>query len=294
MIIKFKTRKNIYSAKQLVHYILTDKGRIQNPFEAPIILQNINRLSLETMHQDFLDNHKYLKKRKGGVAFYHEIIAISKKDREYITLPMLEELMRSYIKMRGGENALVIAKVHDMQHIHLMMSANEVRSQKRLRMSKNQMQDLLLNYERRHIKLYPELKNSIAHTNKLERQRRDIQKEQQNHRREKEYQMKQRSNQPTQKEIILERLNQIFNTTSSKEALIQEIQKIKEFKVYIYRGKLKGIIFNDKKTYRFSTLGIPNEKIQKLEKIQSRLEELQLIKKIQTRQRAVRRSREDR
>ena len=73
MIIKFKTRKNIYSAKQLVRYILTDKGNIQHPFEAPIVLQNINRLELNTLHKDFLDNYKHQNKRKGSTALYHEI-----------------------------------------------------------------------------------------------------------------------------------------------------------------------------------------------------------------------------
>ena len=80
MIHKFKTRKNIYSAKQLVNYILTDKGKILNPFEAPLVLQNINRLELDTIHKDFLENHTYANKRSNGNALLHEIVAISKEE----------------------------------------------------------------------------------------------------------------------------------------------------------------------------------------------------------------------
>lgn len=45
------------------------------------------------------------------------------------------------------------------------------------------------------------------------------------------------------------------------------------------RSKLKGVIYNNTK-YRFSTLGINQEKILRLEKLQTRLEELKLIKEV--------------
>lgn len=68
-IIKFKTRKNIYTAKQLCRYVLTDRGRMEHPFASPIVLQNINRLELDTMHRDFLDNYnEYANKRINGNA----------------------------------------------------------------------------------------------------------------------------------------------------------------------------------------------------------------------------------
>ena len=47
MIIKFKTRKNIYSAKQLVNYILTDKGRIKNPYLSTYLIPTALDVPLE-------------------------------------------------------------------------------------------------------------------------------------------------------------------------------------------------------------------------------------------------------
>lgn len=101
MIIKFKTRKNIYTAKQLTNYILLDKGRIEHPFASPIFLQNIDNLDLSTMHKYFLKNSKFLKKRKNSVAIYHEILSISPQDSHFVTNEMLQDMIHQYIKFRG-------------------------------------------------------------------------------------------------------------------------------------------------------------------------------------------------
>ena len=60
---------------------------------------------------------------------------------------------------------------------------------------------------------------------------------------------------------------------------VEKIEQEKELNIYTYRSKLKGVIYNNTK-YRFSTLGISQEKIQRLEKLQTRLEELKLIKEV--------------
>jgi hypothetical protein len=67
--------------------------------------------------------------------------------------------------------------------------------------------------------------------------------------------------------------------TPIKQELIEKIEQEKELNIYTYRSKLKGIIYNNTK-YRFSTLGISQEKILRLEKLQIRLEELNLLKEV--------------
>ena len=285
MIIKFKTRKNIYSAKQLVNYILADKGKIEHPFEAPMVLQNINRLNVETLHKDYLDNYKYQSKRKGSTAFYHEILAISKNDKAVITKPMLQGLMRKYIELRGLQNAIVLAKSHENQHIHFMISGNELCSKKRLRMSQAQMKTLLIDFEKHHLEKYPEIENSTVHTNKEKRQKRDIASEDSNYRKEKEYQLKLRlPNTKTQKETVKEIVEKLMKNVHNFGQLTKEIQAIDTLKIYTYRSKIKGIIFQNRK-YRFSTLNIEKEKILQLEKIQGRLNQLSLIEETHQKQR---------
>jgi len=280
MIIKFKTRKNIYSAKQLVSYILTDKGKIQNPFEAPIILQNINRLELQTMHKDFLDNYKYQPTRKGSTAMYHEILAISKNDREFVTKKMLQDMIENYIQFRGLQNSLVIAKSHDMQHIHFMISSNELRSKKRLRMSHKEMKKLLLDFELWHKEKYPQLVNSIVHTVKKPQIYRDIAKEDRNHRREKLYQMKMRNpSKISQKELVSQRVKLLMQEVGNFAQLKAFITQDDDLEIYSYRGKIRGVLYKERK-YRFSTLQVTKEKLLQLSNHQKRLEELSLIKEM--------------
>ena len=282
MIIKFKTRKNIYSAKQLVNYILTDKGRIKHPFEAPLVLQNINRLELDTIHKDFLDNYKYQSKRKGSTALYHEIIAISKKDRAVITNAMLQDFMHQYTKLRGAQNALVVAKSHDKQHIHFMISSNELCSKKRLRMSQRQMKTLLLDFEKYHLETYPEIAHSTVHTNKEKSLTRNIQKEEQNKRKEKEYQLQLRfenTEKKTQKEIVAEMVQNLLQKLNSFAKFTKALQNTDDLKIYTYRSKIKGVVYQNRK-YRFTTLGIAKTKILQLEQVQERLEQLALIQEM--------------
>ena len=287
MIIKLLTRTNIYSAKQLARYDWLDKGKIENPFETAVI-RNINRFDIDNIHRDFLDNFKnYQKKRVNGTALYHEVIAINKKDREFVNKEMINDLIDSYIKMRGASNALCIAQVHDNQHIHVMLSGSELRSSKGLRMSHDEMNDLLLNYERRHIKLYPnELKNSVIHTNKLERKR-DIIKEEQNSRREREHQMKR--NMPdgkrTQKEIVFQKVSGLFDSSTTKEELIRNIQESQDLSIYTRNGSIQGVIVNGSRKYKFTTLRVSSERLLRLERIHSRLEELKLLRETKSKRR---------
>lgn len=279
-IIKFKARKNIYSAKQLTKYVLTDKGRIKHPFASPIVLQNINRLELKTMHKDFLDNYTYQAKRKGGNALLHEIVAISKNDREHITTEMLQDMMHKYIEMRGAKNALVIAKSHDNQHIHFMISNNELRSSKTLRMSHEKMKTLLFEFETWHRAKYSQLKNSLVHTLKERQMSRDIASENRNNRREKEYALKKRtSSKKLQKELASEMVDVLLQKVHNFKELAKYIKQKNELEIYTYRGEIRGILYQNRK-YRFSTLGISKERLIPLERHQERLEELQLIKEM--------------
>jgi hypothetical protein len=264
----------------MVNYLLTDKGKIEHPFEAPMVLQNINRLDLNTLHLDFLDNYKYQPKRKGSTAFYHEILAISKADADVITKPMLQDMMHKYIELRGLQNAIVLAKSHDNQHIHFMISGNELFSKKRLRMSQEEMKTLLIDFEEYHLEKYPEIIHSTVHTNKEKGIARNIQQENNNHRKEKEYQLKLRlPNKKTQKETVAEMVQEVMKNIHNFSQFAKKIQAIDSLKIYTYRSKIKGVLYQNRK-YRFSTIKISKDKILQLELIQGRLDKLSLIQEM--------------
>jgi len=287
MILKLTSRRNIYSAKQLVQYLLSDKGKIKTPFDQYTHLQNINTLDINTLHRDFLDNYKFQWKRKRSLALYHEILSIHRDDGAKVNDAMLKDLVRTYIKMRKAENALVLSRVHFEKHIHIhfMISSNEYRSNKKLRMSKAQMKKLLRDFETFHQEKYPELKNSIVHLNKRERDRTDYQKEDSNRRREKEYQMTRRTGEkPSQKERVFQIVNRLFETSKNEKMLVELIKQEGVIELYSYRGVVKGAILKENgRKFRFVTLGIKPEKIQELNRIQDRLEQLSLIRETYSR-----------
>ncbi|MFV0249119.1 MAG: hypothetical protein ACK5H1_09220 [Tenacibaculum sp.] len=89
----------------------------------------------------------------------------------------------------------------------------------------------------------------------------------------------------TQKEILYQKISKFFDTSLSKDELIAQIQESEGLQIYSYRGVIKGVIVtkeNKSRKFKFTTLGIEKEKIQRLEKIQARLEELQLIEETHT------------
>lgn len=287
MIIKLKSRRDIYSAKQLLRYVLTDKGRIVEPFSKPLLLQNISTLHFETMHRDFLENHKFLPKRKGGfVALYHELVSIHPKSKKYVTDAILIDLMQSYVRLRkGASKAIVVAKAHihtDHPHIHFMISANEYKSAKRLRMSRKEMKHMLKDFELSYLNKYPELHHSAVHTiTKEQSQQRDIALEDKRRRADKEQYMKSRMKPGTRtkKQQVYEWVNSLLSSEMSLERLVTRLQASQNLEVYSYRGKVVGCIALGKK-WRFKTLGISLEKQRPLSQYQKRLKELDLIREM--------------
>lgn len=281
MIIKFKSRKRIHSSKQACRYILTEDGKLKNPFAAPALFQNIKRLDIDTIHKDFLENHKFSKQRKNGIALCHEILAIHDKDTPHVTNDMLQDLMEKYIELRGlKDTAVLIAKAHiheDHKHIHVLFGSNHYESVTTYRMTRKEMLKLLRDFESYQIEKYPQLTNSIVHLNKERPHQRDLAKEDRSRRKEAEFQMRTRmkgvkSNKDHASLII----GEIFIADSPRE-LERKIIEHSELQVYKYRSRLAGIVFKNRK-YRWKTLGISQEQIQRLECIEIRLTELGKVK----------------
>ena len=83
----------------------------------------------------------------------------------------------------------------------------------------------------------------------------------------------------TQKELASEMVKELMQKVGNFSQLETYIKQNKELEIYSYRGKIKGVVFGNRK-YRFSTLQVSKVKLQQLEKHQSRLDELRLIKEM--------------
>jgi len=239
MIIKSLSRAT-KSFEGLYNYLTRDTDSLLNTFNLYATPQQ-----KEALIKEFLDNAKHLKKAKGKNYLYHEIISLNPN-----TLPLQEQqhiltdLVSKYISLRA-ENHLTFTALHkdkDHLHIHLMISANELEGNKRVRLSKKEFSIIQKELETYLNTTYPQL-GKTTHYNK------DLK------------QIK------SKKELLKTSLVDLFINSTSKEDFKRQSEALKlEFYT---RGKTVGVISEGKK-YRLKTLGV----LEEYEKTVARLENL--------------------
>jgi len=130
------------------------------------------------VEQAFEANARFLRPRRGGNWCYHEIIALPKtvkaKDKADVEA-ILFELAGRYVEARAPRQ-LVWGRVHwetDHPHLHLVISANEVRSSRRVRVTRARFAQLVEELEAFKCARWPELPEKLwQHRKRYNRQRR--------------------------------------------------------------------------------------------------------------------------
>lgn len=210
---------------------------------------------------EFYENARHLREAKGKVFMYHEVLSLeqnslSKERQKEILLDMADK----YLFQRADEH-LAFGVVHDEKehiHLHLMISANEIEGDKRVRLSKKEFKDIQKRLENYKNQKYKELKESSFYQDK-----KNLSKEKKN-----EQELKHRGAKSTKEQIIND-LQQSFKTAQSKEAFERSIQH-KGFEFYT-RGTTLGVAYKNKK-YRLKTLGLEKEYKELLTKFEQKKE----------------------
>ncbi|MCX6077229.1 MAG: relaxase/mobilization nuclease domain-containing protein [Campylobacterales bacterium] len=256
MIIKSMSRKST-SFSQLYEYLTRDKSSFtfsRNTYA--------NSKDKKEFVNEFYDNSRHLRDARGKVYMYHEVLSLeanelSLEKQKEILLDMADK----YLYQRA-ENHLAFGVVHEDKnnmHLHLMISANEIEGDKRVRLSKqefSQIQQRLENYKNQK---YQELKQSSFYQDK-----KDLSKEKQN-----EQELKNRGAKSI-KEVLKDNLRDTFNKATSSIYIENHLKSL-GYEIYT-RGNTQGITYKDK-NYRFKTLGLEKEYqqlLRKLERIQER------------------------
>jgi hypothetical protein len=214
---------------------------------------------------EFMKNADFLQRARGKNYLYHEIISLSKNN-----LPsqeqqkILQDLAQEYLSKRAGQHLAFTALHKDKEHmhIHLMISANEITGDKRIRFSKDSFASIQKELETYLNERYPQL-NPTEHYQKSKADKKTPRKEQE---------MKSRKKAPSRKDELYETLRMVFEKATSEE-YFKNTLKNRGIDFYI-RGKTAGIVFEDKK-YRLNTLGLQteyNQFVNKLERIKNRKE----------------------
>jgi hypothetical protein len=257
MIIKSMSRKN-KSFSQLFDYLTRDKSSFtfsKNTYSSP-------RYKKEFI-SEFYDNAKHLKDSRGKVFLYHEVLSLEKNNLSIERQKeILLDLAYKYLYQRADEHLAfgVIHEEKDNIHLHLMISANQIEQNKRIRLSKadfSAIQKKLENYKNQK---YKELKESS-----LYQEKKDISKS-----KKQEQELKNRTSK-TIKDEIRQNLKQTFKKASSKKYMQNHLKNL-EYEIYT-RGQTIGVTYNNK-NYRFKTLGLEKE----YKELLSRLEKSEKIK----------------
>lgn len=265
MIVKIKSHKTSSFGK-LLKYMFESKDRLFNHDEQSFtITHNLKGKTITKWEDQYINNESYrLRKRKDSVILTHEILSWHKGDSKNISLSMLEDMTKEYIRLRNPKG-LYIAVPHfdkDHYHVHICASGVENKTGKSLRLSKQNLSKLSKGIQEYQIEKYPELKHSIIQREKGRK----------NSISEKEYQYKMREERATDKESLEKILQSSYERSSSLDDFYSKLHET-EIETYQRNGKVTGVVFNGKK-FRFSRLGLSTETINKSTQNQNRLKEI--------------------
>jgi len=276
MILKSKRSYSAGRYKQLVDYILHDKGRIDESHSFTVF-HNLRSSSQNDIIREFMENDEYRKKRHRGVVLYHEILSFHPDDKANLDLETLEDISRKFIELRG-KHALCIAKPHienSNVHIHFCFSGTEYKSSKTLRLDNHDFKEIRMDLERYQQK-FPGLNSSLVYLNRWQKNR--LLEKENIKTLENEFQLKKRTGKPSKKDIVRELVHSCYMQSAGKEDFFQKLVD-KGLELYKYRDKINGLKDADGRKYRFSSLLLKEQEFALLEKNADRMMELQRTQK---------------
>jgi hypothetical protein len=161
MIIHACSKKSPLMFGRLLDYLRREQGH------DPLPPRGINLMSLPEDRDDVLrefagNYYAHSARRRGGVVLWHEVIAPHPQDALRVTEDMLYDLAGQYVAERAPR-ALAYMQVHlesDAEyrpHVHLMISGNEIGSEKQVSLRKPDYHRIRLRMREYAEERYPEL-----------------------------------------------------------------------------------------------------------------------------------------
>ncbi len=270
MIIKAVGVKTNTSVKNVLTYIATDKGRIENYLNEGVF-HNLNSTDLEDISHEFITNYdNYARKRSNGNKALHIMLSVNPLDRDRMNIDIMDDIVNHYLKT-AYPSALAFGthhKSHSHWHSHLLVSANELMSERGTRLSKQQLKEVHMQMIDFLKEKHPELTIGIDTQNwgrKLHSER--------------EYYQKRRN--PGIRLIkneLSQKVQDIFKVSSSSEEFYHNLTS-EGFETYNFKDKVQGVYWaTGNKKMRFSRLGLDFERIKELDVQDERLQELKKVR----------------
>lgn len=253
MIIKSMSRKT-KSFSQLYDYLTRDKSNFsfsKNTYS--------NAKDKKNLIKEFIKNSEYLDDSRGKVFLYHELISLNPNT---LSLQQQKEILldlaNKYLDIRA-QNNLSFGVIHEDKnhiHLHLMISSNEIESDKRVRLSKKEFALI-----QKHLEMYKNDRYSELEKSSFYQKEKDLSKEKQQ-----EQEIKHKRNAKTTKDKIKDDLSKTFKMATSKTYLDNHLKSL-NYEIY-QRGQTIGIIYENK-NYRLKTLGLETEYLTMLKEFEN-------------------------
>lgn len=246
MIIKSMSRKTP-SFGQLLEYFDRDEAGKKLPHRGRL---SHNLWSQETARaeSEFITNFNRKTKRKNAIALHHEVLVLpgGRQSPEQASQTLID-LAKKYLELRAPKQ-LVVGQIHldtDHPHVHLMISSNEVASEKSAWLSKQQFADIQAELEAYKLEKYPEYSEQFYGKERT----------QQRHKPQREQQLEVRTGKPSQKQQVAQQFLAALGKAESSKGLEKHLSEV-GLSLY-QRSKTLGVIkLETGKKYRLKTLGV--------------------------------------
>ena len=218
-----------------------------------------NCMNKKEFVSEFYANAKYLKNARGKLYMYHEVLSLGDNDLSIDRQKeILLDIAEKYLILRA-EHHLSLGVLHEDKHnlhIHLMISANEIESDRRVRLSKKDFSSIQKTLENYKNQKYHELKQTSFYQG-LKDLSRDKQGEQE---------IKNRGAKSI-KDQIKEDLQETFRKANTQTYFENHLSS-QGFEVYT-RGQSSGVRYKGK-NYRLKTLGLENDYKQMMKRFEKK------------------------
>ena len=259
---------------KLVSYMLKP-GRAEHRPAESLIKHNMwsDREDPESLIAELEENAAYQRRGVNRNLLYHEVISPHPEDGHLVTDDILHDLAWEYLARRAPE-ALALATIHrdiedeDRPHLHICISGNLVKSDRQLRLSRQEFTTIQRELEEIQRERYPQLTHSLVFGSSraqefesehgvkpdkrhlAESRRRQDRETQRERRLSGEEKRKQ-----GRKEQVREQVAQCVQAAASEEELRLALENV-GLSLY-QRGKTPGVIEKaNGRRYRLKTLGV--------------------------------------
>lgn len=245
MILKIRTNKRDKFG-YVLRYMLEDKNRLYDNGGKPFVITHNMKgrgIDIASWTNQFKENEnlRTRKRRKDGIILYHEILSFNSLDSKNLSSEKIENMIRTYIRLRNPNASYVVCVHKDREHIHAHICTSAIdRSGKNMRLSRKELADLKKNIQEYQISKYPELSHSVVRHGRKDKRIS-----------EKEQQLKRRTGKTSQRETVQAIVESCRRKSKSQEEFYTKLKE-QELETYVRGGKVYGVQYAGRK-FRFKT-----------------------------------------